>query len=243
MIAIITAMEAEFMEIQQRMLVDGRTEQFGDGFWRGTLKNKDIVAIKSGIGKENTVTAMKSLLDKSPLRLIISTGVAGALSPDLISGDVIIGEKILSRRGETFFSDRNMLNVCIISCKKLGLRHFSSVILTVSEFVTSINEKMKLHKEYGALAVEMESAFIARYAVERGIPFLAVRIISDRADTSFKIDFQRIKRGGRIDPWKFFIYFFMHPILFLEFRIHRKTLALSASHLSDLIGEIIGHIN
>jgi len=243
MIAIITAMEAEFMEIQRKMLVDGRTERFADGILRGTLKNKNIVAIKSGIGKENTVRAMKSLLDEYPLRLIISTGVAGALSPDLISGDVIIGEKILSKRGETFFSDRDMLGVCIISCEKLGLRHFSSVILTVSEFVTSISEKMRLRREYGAIAVEMESAFIAEYAAEKEIPFLAVRIISDRTDTSFNIDFQRIKRGGRIDPWKFFIYFFMHPMLFLEFRIHQKTLALSVSRLSNLIGEIIDHIN
>jgi nucleoside phosphorylase len=183
------------------------------------------------------------LSEKYPLRHIISTGVAGALSPELKTGDIVIGEKVLSMEGGVLFSDRIMVDICNQSCNRLGMRYFLGVILTESEFVTSTDKKASLNRKYGAMAVEMESAFIAEHAAKKGIPFLAVKAISDRADTCFNIDFQRMKKGGRGDSWKSLKYFSLHPILYIELRKHKKNLAMAVSRLRLLIEEIIDQLN
>lgn len=55
---------------------------------------------------------------------------------------------------------------------------------------TSDGIRQALHNAgYDALAVEMEGAAIAQACADYGIPFAAVRTISDRADDNAHVDF------------------------------------------------------
>lgn len=55
-------------------------------------------------------------------------------------------------------------------------------ILGLDHVLSSPQDKANAFTRTGALAIDMESHHVARAAAERGLPFIAVRAISDRAD-------------------------------------------------------------
>ena len=66
--------------------------------------------------------------------------------------------------------------------------------------VTKSSCKAALHSETGASAVDMESHIAAAYAAEAGLPFAAVRVISDPAHRALPaIARAAIKPNGQID--------------------------------------------
>src|SRR5207237_8819056 len=68
------------------------------------------------------------------------------------------------------------------------------------EVVTGRSCKAALHSETGAAAVDMESHIAAAYAAEAGLPFAALRVISDPASRSLPaLAMSAIKPNGDID--------------------------------------------
>jgi adenosylhomocysteine nucleosidase len=67
------------------------------------------------------------------------------------------------------------------------------LIISGDRFVSTTTESQALQTELpDALAVEMEGAAVAQVCFDHGIPFAAVRLISDRADDSAHPDFLRL---------------------------------------------------
>lgn len=98
--------------------------------------------------------------------LVLSCGIAGALAPSLQPGDVVIdGNVIVVERLE----------------KALPHAHRGGIVGNDAIAATAA-EKRILHERTGAIAVDMESHVAARVAVRKGLPFAALRVISDRAD-------------------------------------------------------------
>ena len=68
----------------------------------------------------------------------------------------------------------------------------SGLVLSGDRFVSTSAESQALQKRLPlALAVEMEGAAVAQVCHDYGVPFAAVRTISDRADDHATIDFSR----------------------------------------------------
>ena len=66
------------------------------------------------------------------------------------------------------------------------------LLISGDRFVSTTAESQKLQQDLPqALAVEMESAAFAQVCHDYGIPFAAVRTISDRADDDATVDFKR----------------------------------------------------
>ena len=66
------------------------------------------------------------------------------------------------------------------------------LLISGDRFVSTTAESQKLQQDLPlALAVEMESAAFAQVCHDYGIPFAAVRTISDRADDDATVDFNR----------------------------------------------------
>jgi hopanoid-associated phosphorylase len=108
---------------------------------------------------------------------IISIGIAGALSPGLNAGDCIVADRIVSG-GETFATDAAW-TAQIASALPAATR----AAIAGSDVVAASREtKADLYRASGAHAVDMESHITARAAHLRGLPFVALRVISDRAD-------------------------------------------------------------
>ena len=83
------------------------------------------------------------------------------------------------------------------------------LVLSGDRFVATATESDALRRDWpDALAVEMEGAAIAQVCFDAGVPFAAVRTISDRADDAAHVDFVRFIRAvasrysaALIDAW------------------------------------------
>lgn len=67
----------------------------GLGFHAGTLEDRAVVFVESGIGKVNAALAATLLIRDFGCDCLIFTGVAGGLDPALKVGDVVIGERLV----------------------------------------------------------------------------------------------------------------------------------------------------
>jgi hopanoid-associated phosphorylase len=105
---------------------------------------------------------------------VVSMGLAGGLAPIPKVGDALIGTHVVAER-EHYACDPGWSKVLRT---KLPEAH-SVVIAGVEEPAMHIGAKKELFRATGAHAVDMESHIAARFAAERGLPFVVLRVISD----------------------------------------------------------------
>jgi adenosylhomocysteine nucleosidase len=107
---------------------------------------------------------------------ILSIGIGGGLAPDLPVGAVIVANEIIwnETRLQTDEKWRSELG-----------KHLTGVmtgaIAGSDKIVAYAGAKAALHRETGAMLVDMESHVAAKVAAERNLPFAALRVVSDNA--------------------------------------------------------------
>jgi hopanoid-associated phosphorylase len=109
-------------------------------------------------------------------RRVLSIGICGALSPDLRVGDAIVASEIVSA-GESFPTHGPW-------SRELATRLPGAVLAPVAgtDAITADRDgKARLRAATRAAAVDMESHIAARMARLRGLPFAALRVVSDAA--------------------------------------------------------------
>jgi hopanoid-associated phosphorylase len=143
--------------------------------------------------------ALLTVFDPATIRGVISFGVAGGLDPSLKSGDVVVATEVLD--GDTRWLAGLALNEEMIARVALGRRRVvRGGLAGVEKVVAARAVKAALHLETGAAAVDMESHIAAAYAAEAGLPFAALRVISDPATRALPaLAMAAIKPNGDID--------------------------------------------
>ena len=98
-IGVIGAMNQEIALLRRDMNhVDEQTMGKGKGvrtYCHGTLYGKEAVLVFSRWGKVASASTVTTLIDTADVDLILFTGVAGAISPNLHIGDVVVGNKLV----------------------------------------------------------------------------------------------------------------------------------------------------
>jgi Nucleoside phosphorylase len=105
---------------------------------------------------------------------VVSMGLAGALAPIPKVGDPLIGTHVVTAR-EHYACDPGWSKLLRTKLPEA----LSVVIAGVDEPAMHMSAKKELFRDTGAHAVDMESHIAARFAHERGIPFVVLRVISD----------------------------------------------------------------
>jgi len=94
-IGIIAAMDSEIEYLVNRLENKVETKISGYAFHSGMLCGKQVVILKSGIGKVNAARGTQLLIDRFSPDVILNTGIAGATSPDLHVGDAVIASGLV----------------------------------------------------------------------------------------------------------------------------------------------------
>ena len=95
MIGIIGAMEEEVAALKDDMEVQETIEQASMVFCKGTLCGKEVVVVRSGIGKVNAGICAQILVDRFQVDTLINTGIAGSLDAKIDIGDMVISTDAL----------------------------------------------------------------------------------------------------------------------------------------------------
>lgn len=208
--ALLGAMQLEVKEFLKNL--EGKTET-GEGdfrFFRGKLEGRDVLVSKTGVGKALSALTTQKIIDTYSPEAIIFTGLAGSLKEDLEVGDTLFAKDAVQwdmdarvvgfKRGKIpytsyrfFPSDPELLNAALSYVPKTGKAHFGRIV-TGDSFVRNSHSKeyQFLKEELEGWAVEMEGASVALAAAVNSIPFLLIRIISDKADGQASLSFVKI---------------------------------------------------
>ena len=99
---------------------------------------------------------------------------------------------------------RRALSESLVEGTNIGRRRIvGGTIVGAEEVILHPRDKVELHKETGATAVDMESHIAAAYAASVGLPFAALRVINDPASRSLPaLALNALKPNGDICPRK-----------------------------------------
>lgn len=220
-IGIIGAMDLEVQHLKNEMQLSRIVDKAGMEFYIGTLKDTDVVIVRSGIGKVNAGLCAQILADVFQVTHIINTGVAGSLNPALDIGDILISRDALYhdldvrvfgyRLGEVpqmgcreFKADKTLIDAAISSCKEVNPDIHVQIgrILSGDQFISDKEKKEYLISEFQGDCTEMEGAAVAHSAYLNKIPFVIIRAISDKADDSAEMDYPAFEKEAAMHSAK-----------------------------------------
>jgi nucleoside phosphorylase len=216
----------------------------------------------SGIGCERAREATMRLLSDSLPSLVIAAGFCGALSPSLRVGDIVtaarplfltsplegeVAASLWTRRVGGGVSGPDMPHTPPgggaqpTSPSRGEVKNIASPrILTVAHLVADPVEKHRLAALHDADAVDMESAAIAEECAAKGVAFLAVRAVSDTADTALSPELVKLLAGGKVSVWKAIRALVRRPAMLGEFRRLSRDTKIAARKLAEELVRIIG---
>ena len=89
-IGIIGAMEEEVNLLKEKMEEVEVTKRATLDFYTGKLMGKDVVIVRSGIGKVNAAICTQMLVDLFEIDYVVNTGIAGSLNAAIDIGDIVL---------------------------------------------------------------------------------------------------------------------------------------------------------
>ena len=127
---------------------------------------------------------------------LISFGVAGGLTSGLKPGTCVIGSAILEGETQSPTDARWAQRLMRIIPDAVH-----GPIVGVRKPVAHSAAKAALHRETGAIAVDMESHVVARAAVQHGVPLAAIRVVVDPVERTIpRSALAGTRSDGTIDP-------------------------------------------
>jgi adenosylhomocysteine nucleosidase len=208
--AILSALAEEQQGLLDHLRQSRRVVRGGREFWLGELHDQPVVLALSRIGKVAAATTATTLIEAFDAGRVVFTGVAGGIGPGVNVGDVVVADEFVQHDldvsplfpryevplygRERFACDADLSARLAQAVRAGGYTLHQGLIASGDRFVSAAEEARQLHATLDAaghapLAVEMEGAAVAQVCFDYGVPFAAMRTISDRADDSAHGDF------------------------------------------------------
>lgn len=208
MLGIIGAMDEEVSKLKEIMDDIEIGTRASMDFYKGKMCGKDVVVVRSGIGKVNAGICTQILVDIYGVDSVINTGIAGSLNADIDIGDIVLSTDALQHdmdatgfgyepgviprmETSTFIADEKLRRVAKESCEKVNpdIKVFEGRVVSGDQFISDKGKKTYIEENFKGSCTEMEGAAIAQAAYLNNIPFLIIRAISDKADDSATVDY------------------------------------------------------
>ncbi len=150
-----------------------------------------LLCARSGTGADRALSAARWLAAEGATALAV-IGVSGGLDPGLRPGDLVVADEVLES-GDTpagnWAADAERAGLVGRALAAEGLPVRRGAVISAGGPVPSPQAKGALRARCAALAVDMESAAVARAAAEGRVPLVVLRAVCDTADQSVPEDF------------------------------------------------------
>lgn len=208
MLGIIGAMDEEVAKLKERMTEVEVESRASMDFYKGKLGEREIVVVRSGIGKVNAAMCTQILADLYKVDAVINTGIAGSLRSEINIGDIVLSSDALQHDMDAaafgyepgqvprlntlaFEASVDLIRRARECCARVNpeIQTFVGRVVTGDQFISEKEKKVRLSEDFGGYCTEMEGAAIAQACYLNHIPFLIIRAISDKADDSATMDY------------------------------------------------------
>lgn len=206
-IAVIGAMEEE-VELLRAVLDDAHSTTIaGSEYTTGTFEGKEVVLLKSGIGKVNAAMSTTILLHEFKPDVVINTGSAGGYDETLEVGAVVISDEVrhhdvdvtifgyeigqMAGMPAAYKSDEKLMKVAEEAVKAVGEHQYGvGLICSGDAFMNDPERVEAVRRHFPQMkAVEMEAAAVAQVCYQFATPFVVIRALSDIAGKESNISF------------------------------------------------------
>jgi len=206
-IAVIGAMEEEVELLRNSLTNTEVTTIANSEYTTGTYKDKEIVLLKSGIGKVNAAMSTTALLYKFQPDVVINTGSAGGYDPLLEVGAIVISDEVrhhdvdvtifnyeigqVPQLPAAFKSDQGLMKLAEEAVEEIGEHQYAVGLICSGDSFMNDPERVAKVREYfpQMKAVEMEAAAVAQVCYQFKTPFVVIRALSDIAGKESNISF------------------------------------------------------
>ena len=218
-IAIMGAMPEEIFPILEKLQNYKTVEYAGNKYYEASYKGVDLVIAYSKIGKVFSALTATIMCEHFGATKLLFSGVAGAISPKLKVGDLIVATKLSQHdlditafghpygyvpEGSVFVeADKEMLEISKDVAKDMGKIVQEGIIATGDQFVADEKRKNWIGETFGADALEMEGASVAVVCDALNIPFFILRAISDAADMDASFSFDEFLETSAVQSAEF----------------------------------------
>lgn len=163
-------------------------------FYVGKIDGIKVVALFSGVCKVNAAIASQLLIDVFGTDIIINSGTAGGMDPELDIFDTVISTEVCYHdvapdiltefhpwmKSVFFKIDPKLIKLSKSAVGKIRLvgKVVWGRMVTGESFITD-EGRQKICDEFVPLTVDMETASIAHVCYVNSIPFISIRCITD----------------------------------------------------------------
>lgn len=95
LVSVFSALQAEIDLLVDSLHRPKRSSIAGWPTWAGAVGEMEVVLARAGLGKVNTAALATSVWERHRPAIMLFTGVAGGLDPDLGVGDIVVGERTI----------------------------------------------------------------------------------------------------------------------------------------------------
>jgi len=187
------------------------------------LGSHELLLLANGAGVHRAAAALGQALPTFKADALVSTGLCGALSPELKPADIVVATGVV--HGEFRYRTAEL------ECSRPHLR---GLVRTIDHVAQTAEEKGLLYRS-GAVAVEMEAGAVAASAQKAALPFFCIKAVSDLANETLENDLNTALRpDGHFDTIKILGSTLRHPLIRVPelIRLWRRS-ARAADSLGD----------
>ncbi len=234
-IACTAALPYELAGLRRRMVVEETHVSSEATFYQGRLYDRNLLLVQTGIGRAAAERAAAFILDRYDLGALISFGFAGGLTEQLDAGAVVLCQRLYAEDGRqrSLCSDGALLAAA--QAVRVRVPPVLGSSLTVDRMVSRPEEKLSLGETFQAEVLEMESYWIGQACATRGVPFLAVRAVSDGAGQNLPPLERLVGPLGKV-RWKTAVrYFVSHPGDLLKVAQFARTVRAAEQQLTAFL--------
>lgn len=208
-IAVIGAMEEEVTILRSKLEQTNQEVIANCEFTSGFYEGKEVVLLKSGIGKVNAAMSTTILLDRFKPDVVINTGSAGGFHHSLNVGDIVISTEVrhhdvdvtafdyeygqVPNLPAAYKADSTLIKAAEDEASELGhIQVVKGTIATGDSFMSDPDRVAFIRGKFADLyAVEMEAAAVAQVSYQFNTPFVVIRALSDIAGKESEISFDQ----------------------------------------------------
>jgi adenosylhomocysteine nucleosidase len=199
-IAFVCAMPMELVPITRMLGLEER-DLGGQTVHTGRAGKCEVVGVVTGMGTVLAAESVHRLLDEFLVDHLFVVGIAGAGAADTPVGSLVMPEVVV--HGPSGREHRPA---------RIGGHVHAGHLWTSDELISDSDELHALRRR-GVVALDMETAAVARVCELRGVPWSVFRAISDRsADGLVDVEvFEMTKLDNTPNPDAIAAYFDRHP--------------------------------